>query len=160
MSASKLLINLYEYKKWSESSIFDYLLAPDQDKFPEAFTKALYYLSHINIVDKIFIARLKGEPPVQTSVVTNETQNIVMLEKDFTATNEWLLTYVKNLPEVEFQDEISFQFFDGDKGRMTKEQILTHLITHGLLHKGDIGSILPREIMLGWKSNYTSFLHR
>ncbi|WP_027906839.1 DinB family protein [Pseudomonas taiwanensis] len=160
MFASNLLVELFEYKSWSEGKIFDCLLTADIHNHPAELKEGLYYLAHINIVDKIFISRLTGTSTEFTSTVTDEEQDIGELEQDFRNTNKWLLDYVKNITAHELQERISFTFMDGDDGNMTREQILTHLITHGLLHKSQVAGIFPKDFLKGWKSNFTSYLNR
>jgi uncharacterized damage-inducible protein DinB len=42
----------------------------------------------------------------------------------------------------QLKENISFQFTDGDVGRMTREKMLAHIITHGPYHRGNVGQIL------------------
>ncbi|MNE58580.1 DinB family protein [compost metagenome] len=56
--------------------------------------------------------------------------------------------------------EISFNFVDGDKGQMSREEMLLHLVTHGGYHRGAIGRILVQCGITPPRDTLTAFLHR
>jgi len=91
MCAKNLLHSLYQYKAWSEAELFRCLKAPIAKSFPAEMEKACYWLSHINIVDQLFIARLKGAPDEFDSVVTDQPQDLIQLEEQFSKANQWFV---------------------------------------------------------------------
>lgn len=158
MRTRDLLHSLYQYKAWSEEALFKCLKAPAATSFPVEMEKACYWLSHINIVDQLFIARLQGKPDEFDDVVTEQRQDISQLEEDFSRANQWFVNYTKSVTAMELSDPVAFIFKDGKPGNMTKEQILAHVLSHGLQHRGGIGTILPREILQDHKDHFTTFL--
>ncbi|MGX1186495.1 putative damage-inducible protein DinB [Pseudomonas sp. F-14 TE3623] len=158
MSVTTLLYSLYKYKAWSEEELFKCLKAPAAKCFPIEMEKALYWLAHINIVDQLFIARLQGKPEEFDSVLTEQRQDLGLLEEDFSKANRWFLNYTQSVTAMELSDPVAFIFKDGKPGNMTKEQILAHVLSHGLQHRGSVATILPREILQDHKDHFTTFL--
>jgi hypothetical protein len=54
-------------------------------------------------------------------------------------TDRWYLEYVPRLSADELAEPIEFAFTDGAQGRMSREEMLAHVITHGGYHRGDVG---------------------
>lgn len=160
MCAKNLLHSLYQYKAWSEEELFKCLKAPAAKSYPDEMAKATYWLSHINIVDQLFIAKLQGNPDEFDSVVTDQPPNLTQLEEQFSIANQWFVDYTKSVTAMELSDPVAFIFKDGKPGNMTKEQILAHVLSHGLQHRGGIGTILPREILQDHQDHFTTFLKR
>ncbi|SME96290.1 MULTISPECIES: DinB family protein [unclassified Pseudomonas] len=158
MCAKNLLHSLYQYKAWAEEELFRCLKAPIAKSFPAEMEKACYWLSHINIVDQLFIARLKGEPDEFDFVVTDQPQDLIHLEEQFSKTNQWFVEYTEAVTPADLADHVTFTFKDGKPGNMTKEQILAHVLSHGLQHRGSVATILSGEILQGHKDHFTTFL--
>jgi uncharacterized damage-inducible protein DinB len=158
MSITNILHSLYKYKAWSEEELFKHLKAPAAKSFPEEMEKAFYWLAHINIVDQLFIARLQGQPEEFDSVVTEERQDLRRLEEEFSKANQWFVNYTQSVTDPELAERVVFTFKDGKPGDMTKEQILAHVLSHGLQHRGSVATILPREILKDHKDHFTTFL--
>ena len=49
---------------------------------------------------------------------------------------------------------------DGDKGQMSRDEMLLHLVTHGGYHRGAIGRILVQCGITPPRDTLTTFLHR
>jgi len=158
MSATNLLHSLYKYKAWSEEELFKCLKAPAAKKFPTEMEEALYWLTHINIVDQLFIARLQGKPDGFDSILTEQKQDLGRLEDNFSFANQWFVSYTQSITAIELSDPVAFIFKDGKPGNMTKEQVLAHVLSHGLQHRGSVATILPRELLLDHKDHFTTFL--
>ncbi|WP_040069689.1 DinB family protein [Pseudomonas batumici] len=160
MSASNILHQLYKYKSWSEKELFKYLKAPAAENVPTEMEKALYWLAHINIVDQLFIARLQGEPEEFDSVVTEKRQDLHRLEENFARANQWFVEYTRTITGPQLAERVVFTFTDGKPGDMSKEEILAHVLSHGLQHRGSVATILPHEVLKDHKDHFTTFLKR
>jgi uncharacterized damage-inducible protein DinB len=57
-------------------------------------------------------------------------------------------------------ESIDFAFTDGDRGRMTRAEMLAHVITHSGYHRGEIGRLLPETNAVGARDIFTGYLHR
>jgi uncharacterized damage-inducible protein DinB len=54
---------------------------------------------------------------------------------------------------------LSFQFTDGDAGRMSREEMLFHVLTHGAYHRGSVGQVLKSIFVVPPRDLFTRFLH-
>ena len=58
--------------------------------------------------------------------------------------DKWYVDYVSKLAPDELRDRIDFTFTDGAPGRMSREEMLAHVLLHGDYHRGGISYILAQ----------------
>ena len=75
------------------------------------------------------------------------------------AANQWLLTYAKSLSASQLKEDISFTFVDGKRGRLSREEVIFHLINHGTYHRGAIGHALDLAVGTRPADTYNVFIH-
>ena len=157
MSLSTLK-SLFAYKSWANAELFAKLttLAPEQ---AEQLHTCIRTLNHIYVVDRIFRAHLGGETRPFDATNTKDTPSLDRLRSDVEATDAWYVKYVVELAEPALSEALSFSFTDGDAGRMTREEILLHVITHGGYHRGNVGQVLKSISVAPPRDLYTKFLH-
>ena len=160
MSATTLLHSLFKYKAWSNDQLFVELAKVDPVAQQEARHNAMRILNHIYVVDQIFAAHLSRAVQSFTATNTTETPTLEALRDGVAMLDAWYLDYVVDLSPEQLAEKISFTFTDGDKGLMTREEMLTHVSLHGAYHRGGAGRIMnvagtppPRDL-------YTRFLHQ
>jgi uncharacterized damage-inducible protein DinB len=56
-------------------------------------------------------------------------------------------------------EPIDFVFTDGARGRMSREEMLMHVITHGVGHRGQISALLLLNSLPASKDGFTTYLH-
>ena len=56
--------------------------------------------------------------------------------------DKWYIELSDKLSGDEMHETIHFEFVDGDKGAMTREQILLHIVNHGTYHRGFVSDML------------------
>jgi uncharacterized damage-inducible protein DinB len=61
--------------------------------------------------------------------------------------------------DTDLSSVLDFTFTDGDAGRMSKEEILFHVLTHGGYHRGNVGQVLKSISVAPPRDLYTKFLH-
>ena len=54
---------------------------------------------------------------------------------------------------------IDFAFTDGAAGRMSREEMLLHVITHGVGHRGQVSAVLLLNSLPAAKDGFTTYLH-
>lgn len=116
-------------------------------------------LNHIVVVDRIFRAHLSGDPRLFDATNTDETPALSQLRGDVEATDAWFGDYVASLTEANLAETVAFTFTDGDAGRMSREEILLHVITHGGYHRGNVGQVLKSISLAPPRDLYTKYLH-
>jgi uncharacterized damage-inducible protein DinB len=66
---------------------------------------------------------------------------------------------VQVTPE-ELEETIDFTFTDGGQGRMSREEMLAHVITHSGYHRGEVGRLLPDIENTAMRDVFAGYLHR
>lgn len=153
------LKSLFGYKAWANAELFA-LLAKVPEQHAEQLHTCIRTLNHIYVVDRLFRARLAGEPGPYDATNTKATPSLEQLRSDVAATDAWYQAYVSGIAGDELSAVVDFTFTDGDAGRMSKEEILLHVITHGAYHRGNVGQVLKSMAMAPPRDLYTRFLHQ
>jgi uncharacterized damage-inducible protein DinB len=157
MSLSTLQ-SLFAYKAWANSELLA-RLAKIPGSQTEQLETCIRTLNHTHVVDRIFRAHLSEEPRPFDATNTKDTPSLGQLQNDIKATDDWYINYVAELPEPALSEVLAFTFTDGDAGRMTREEILLHVVTHGGYHRGNIGQVLKSISIAPPRDLYTKFLH-
>lgn len=158
MSTSTLK-SLFGYKAWANSELFAALAALPQ-QHAEQLNTCIRTLNHIYVVDRLFRARLSGEPSPFEATNTKATPSLEQLRQDVAATDAWYQSYVAGISGTELAAVLDFTFTDGDAGRMSREEILLHVLTHGTYHRGNVGQVLKSISIAPPRDLYTKFLHQ
>ncbi|WP_027469117.1 DinB family protein [Deefgea rivuli] len=156
---STLLLSLFEYKAWANHELFQALQALDPDSQHEQLHATLRILNHIYVVDRIFAAQLQGIPHDYSNTNTKATPTLAALYHDVQACDNWYLEYIAALNTEQLSEMLKFTFVDGDLGRMSREEILAHIITHGGYHRGAVGRIMAQISIAPPRDIYSRFLH-
>jgi uncharacterized damage-inducible protein DinB len=160
MSSVPLLREMFRYNAWANAEFFAKLELLDADRHGEERHVAIRQLNHCLVVNKIFRAHLTGRPHSYTADNTPETPGLSELAAAVAASDRWYLDYLEGVSEVELAETIAFTFTDGDRGCMSRQEILTHAAIHGAYHRGEVGRILRQiSAALPWDT-FAVFLHQ
>ena len=160
MSTTTLLHSLFTYKAWSNNQLFVALAKVDSVTQQEARHNATRILNHIYVVDQIFAAHLSGAVQSLTATNTTETPTLAALQDGAAMLDAWYVDYTADLSPEQLAENIAFTFTDGDKGLMTREEMLTHVSLHGAYHRGAAGRIMVQLGTTPPRDLYTRFLHQ
>lgn len=160
MAIKPLLLKLIAFKAWANTDLFPLVLSLDHASQAQERHNATRVLNHIYVVDKIFHANLQRQAHGYTGLNTSETPALADLFKAQQAADRWLGSYVDGLSEVDSAEEVDFTFVDGKAGRMSRAEMLMHLVTHGGYHRGAVGRILFQAGVQPPPETLTTFMHR
>ncbi|MBX3716528.1 MAG: DinB family protein [Burkholderiales bacterium] len=160
MSTSTLLNSLFRHKAWANEELYAEVAKLDPATQQAERHSAIRLLNHIFVVDRIFRAHLAGEAHGYAGANTPETPTLDELRAAVAATDRWYVDYTSGVPADRLAEAIDFTFTDGLHGRMTREEMLAHVITHGSYHRGGVGRILAQAGVQPPRDIYTVFLHR
>jgi len=121
---------------------------------------AIRLLNHIHVVDKIFAAHLRGEPHGFAATNTPETPTMEALRASVRETDRWFVEQAGALTPAQLAETVAFTFTDGLRGRMSREEMLAHVITHGSYHRGEVGRMLKSLSVAPPRDLFTAYLHR
>ncbi|GAA3965253.1 DinB family protein [Allohahella marinimesophila] len=153
------LLNLFRYKAWANTELFELIGNISFEAFPEQWTTAVRLLNHTLVVDQIFAAHLQGRAHAFEATNTVETPCLKVLQTSVQTSDQWFIHYVSELNPGTLKANVTFEFTDGDAGSMTREEILNHLVIHSTYHRGNIGMLLNACGLDRPKDTLTRFLH-
>ncbi len=156
MTARTLLLTLFRYKAADDDELLTGLAALAAEASSPDCRAALRVLDHAHTVDRIFIANLQKARHSYPASRSAEVPPLAKLASDIRDTDRWYIDYVSRISADELEERIDFTFTDGEHGRMSREEMLAHVITHGGYHRGEIGRLLPRIE----SAPFAGYLHR
>ncbi|RAZ84647.1 damage-inducible protein DinB [Mesorhizobium hawassense] len=160
MSAKTLLKSLLAYQAWANDEFAEKLAGIDPARDAGERHAAIRLMNHVHVVSRIFAAHLKGVAHGHASDNTEETPEPAELRAALAEADRWYLDYLETVSEQELAEPVAFTFTDGDKGCMTRQEMLTHVVLHGGYHRGEIGRMLVRIAVSPPWDTYAVHLHR
>lgn len=156
--ADAFLVSLFEHKAWCNAGLAAALrnLPADLDHTTRAVI--LITFEHTHLVDRAFQARLEGRDPDLAAVVGNRIPDPDALAAAMAEVDAWYIAYAARATAAELGETVTFTYIiDGEPGRMTKGDMLGHVITHGASHRGAIGKMLENLKVRGASDMMTTF---
>ncbi|KLD65914.1 DinB family protein [Dyella japonica] len=139
------LRKLLRYRAWADELIYDAVAALPEgaSTAPRAtiFGNMLRTLSHSWVVDDIFQAHLQGRVHGYTSRNTPEPLPFDELRSRQQAMNGWYLEYASALTPAQAAEVVTFQFIGGGEGRMSREEMVLHVVNHATYHRGFVADM-------------------
>jgi uncharacterized damage-inducible protein DinB len=160
MSQSSLLTSLFRYKAWANEELFALMRTVDEVKSKDERHTCIRLLNHIYVVDRVFAAHLAQTAHAYTAVNTTETPTLDALATDVARSDRWYVDFVASLDVDDLETPIEFVFTDGKNARMSREEMLMHIMTHGNYHRGAVGRMLLQIGLTPPPDSMTTFLHR
>jgi uncharacterized damage-inducible protein DinB len=160
MSYQKHIVSLLKCKTWADSELHAATASLGESANADEKHNAIRLLNHIHVVDKIFLANLQGKRHTFTATNTPETPSLDELSWSSQEADAELLKLAATYSEEQLEEMMEFTFVDGDKGKMSRSEMLMHVITHGAYHRGAVGKILSQQSVAAPRDLYTKFLHQ
>ncbi|WP_267224208.1 DinB family protein [Dyella silvae] len=143
--SSSYLRKLLRYRAWADGLTYEAVanLPEGAASAPRAtiFGNMLRTLSHTWVVDDIFRAHLQGRAHGYTSRNTLEALTFDALWQRQQAMNAWYQDYAATLSPAQAAEVVAFQFIGGGAGRMTREEIILHVVNHATYHRGFVADM-------------------
>lgn len=152
-----LLLRLLRHKAWANAMLLDAFAALG-DAHPATGLTARA-LAHTHVVDRIFLAHLRGERHGYASANPAQVPAWEALASDIRATDQALLAYAATLDEAAMAERLRFTFTDGAPGCMSRAEMLMHLVTHGAGHRGQVSAVQLLHGLVPEPNGFTTWLH-
>ncbi|CCV12750.1 DinB family protein [Mesorhizobium sp. STM 4661] len=160
MSALTLLRSLFAYQAWANDELLEKLESLDQHVHNEERHAAIRLIHHNHVVARIFSAHLGGASHGYSADNTADTPALAELRAAVATSDRWYLDYLEILSPPHLSEPVAFTFTDGDKGCMTRQEMLTHVVLHGGYHRGEIGRILAQLSITPQWDTFAVHLHQ
>lgn len=160
MSASALLRSLFHYQAWANDEVLEKIDGLDPDRHRQERHTATRLINHSYVVGQIFAAHLVGARHGYSSDNTTETPKPRDLRAAMAASDRWYLEYLETVTPELLAEPVPFVFTDGDKGCMSRQEMLTHVVIHGGYHRGEVGRIMAELSVSPPWDTFAVHLHR
>ena len=151
------LFRLFRYKAWANDRLLT-ALAELGEESPVS-QLAIKALSHSYIDDRIIACHLRGIAPSYASTNLDQMPTLADLSADIRSSDSEYVDYVWRLAPSELAERLDFNFTDGAPASMSREEILMHLITHGVGHRGQVSAVMLLNSITPVRDGFTTFLH-
>lgn len=149
--------HLFRYKAWANGQLLTALARLGESSPITAL--AIKALSHTYVVDRIFAAHIRREAHAYTSANLSKMPTLEDLSADLRRSDQEYIDYVSTLDPDQLAERIDFTFTDGAKGRMSREEMLMHIVTHGTGHRGQVSAVMLLNSVPPAKDGFTTYLH-
>ena len=142
------LVNLTRYKSWANQVLYASLSRLSEDELvserPIVFGSILATLNHVYAMDQVWQANLRGTPHGFSTRNPGALHGFQELHAFQRWIDDWYVKYASGLSlERRLRDQpVEFTFIGGDRGRMTRGDIVVHVVNHTTYHRGHIADIL------------------
>jgi uncharacterized damage-inducible protein DinB len=153
------LQHLFRYKAWANGELLSALARLGPVRRLTVTRLAVKALSHSHVVDRIFAAHLRRKAHSYTSANLSELPTLHDLAADIRATDQEYIGYVSELDRDALTERIDFLFTDGKPGRMSREEMLMHVINHGTGHRGQVSALMLLSATTPARDGFTTYLH-
>jgi uncharacterized damage-inducible protein DinB len=152
-----LFLYSFRFKAWANDELLSRLSGIGADA--PVTQLAIKALSHSYVVDRIFAAHLRRQSHPFTSANLVELPNLQDLAAATRASDLEYVEYVATLDDEQLLVRLDFEFTDGALGRMSREEMLMHVITHGVGHRGQVSAVMLMNGLAPAKDGLTTYLH-
>ena len=151
------LQRLFRFKAWADDELLTALARLGGETATTGL--AIRALSHSLTVERIFAAHMRREAHAYTSANPSEMPTLEDLSADIRKSDQAYIDYVSSLGRDQLAERIDFTFTDGAPGLMSREEMLMHVITHGVGHRGQVSAVMLLNSVPPAKDGFTTYLH-
>jgi uncharacterized damage-inducible protein DinB len=131
---------LARYRKWADQRTFDAVAALPAGEAakerPTHFKSMIGTLNHTYLVDLIWQAHLEGRDHGFPALNLVLHEGLPELWRAQQTTNKWYIDWSDRQSAQSLDETVRFRFISGERGAMTRGDILLHVINHATYHRG------------------------
>lgn len=151
------LQRLFRHKAWADDALLTALAGLGSDS--PVIPLAIKALSHTHVVDRIFAAHLRGGAHGYIAANLSQMPSLEALAAELRRSDREYVDHVAALDRAQLAERIDFAFTDGAPGRMSRAEMLMHVITHGVGHRGQVSAVMLLNGVPPAKDGFTTYLH-
>lgn len=155
-----MLSRMFDYHAWANQDLFAVLARLDPVVQRDCLQAALRLVSHHHVVARIFAGHLTGALHGYRADNVAVTPDLHTLQADVVASDRWYCDFVRDMRPDALAETVAFTFTDGDRGCMSRAEMLTHVVLHAGYHRGEAGRLVGQAGMSPPWDTFAVFLHR
>jgi uncharacterized damage-inducible protein DinB len=136
---------LARYNAWANRAIFVAVAAlPEGEATRERqslFGNMVHTLNHIYVIDLIWQAHLEGRSHGFEARNTKDHPPLAELREKQQAIDAWYIEWADRLTDDALSEKVQFTLIGGNKGVMTRGEILLHVVNHTTYHRGFVADL-------------------
>jgi len=136
---------LARYNHWANKLIFDAVAELPQGEATKErqslFKNMVHTLNHNTVIDLIWQAHLEGREHGFAARNTPEPPPLEELWRQQQAIDAWYIAWSDKLSEAGLGEKVPFTLIGGNKGVMTRAEILLHVVNHTSYHRGFVADL-------------------
>lgn len=160
MNQPSILQTLVAHTAWANRQLFAALGAVAAFETRPGADLIRRALDHIHVVRCIFRAHLQGVPHDFAAPQRAVFPALDELDREAEAIDAWYVDAVASLPPDELARPRDVRFTDGKIVTMTAADMLLHVITHTIHHRGNIDAIMLQTGMPRRRDGMPEFVSR
>lgn len=133
---------LVTHNAWANRQMFAALRSVDSFASQKGADLIVRVLDHIHVVRCIFQAHLQGVPHTFANTQRLTIPSLEELDREFEALDGWYVDTVASLSADELSRPRGVRFTDGKVVTMTAAEILLHVVTHTIHHRGNVDAVM------------------
>jgi uncharacterized damage-inducible protein DinB len=136
---------LARYNAWANRQIFDAVAALPEGEAtkprPSLFRNMVHTLNHCYVIDRIWQAHLEGREHGFTSRNTPDHPPLAELWRMQQELDEWYIAWSDRISDAALGEKVHFTLIGGNRGVMTRGEILLHVVNHTSYHRGFVADL-------------------
>ena len=131
---------LARYNAWANDVIFKAVAAlPEGEAVkprPSIFKNMVHTLNHNYVIDRIWQAHLEGREHGYDARNTKDHPPLDELWRLQQEMDAWYVAWSDKLNDAQMNEALAFTLIGGNRGEMTRTEILLHILGHRHYHRG------------------------
>ncbi|WP_394828120.1 DinB family protein [Pendulispora albinea] len=152
------LQTLVTHGAWANRQLFAALGKVDSFASQNGANLIVRVLDHAHIVSRIFQAHLQGVPHSYKATQSEVLPTLEELDRASDAIDRWYVETASSLQDEELARPREVRFTDGKVVTMTAAEIILHVVTHNIHHRGNVDAILYQTGMPRPRDGFPEFL--
>jgi uncharacterized damage-inducible protein DinB len=136
---------LTRYNAWANKVMFDAVAAlpagEAEKERKSLFRNMVHSLNHNYVIDLIWQAHLEGRDHGYTARNTPDHPPLAELWRTQQGVDAWYIAWSNALSDAALDEQVNFTLIGGNRGVMTRGEILLHVVTHTSYHRGFVADL-------------------
>jgi len=134
------------YKQWADKVMFDAVAALPAEEVakprPSLFKNMVHTLNHNYVIDRIWQAHLEGREHGYDARNTKDHPPLNELWKLQQEIDAWYVAWAGRQTAESLNETVNYTLIGGNKGAMTRGEILLHVVMHAGYHRGYVAQMI------------------